>query len=309
MTGDVFTPTTDDELIDSLINGTLEVPLPTYFTLGTHPLPERLAAKVAADEEICPNLHFLGKRSINKTSDGLRIVALGGLLDTNLVGGQSKEQHLPFHTEDDAKALRGANSADILLTSIWPADVWHGSKVPLEPSQQASIQSTKSIAELCAALKPRYHLSASQGAFFYEREPFLHPSQGDSDVNNVTRFISMAPYGNEAKAKAMYAFSLNKSDTVRTWALLVLLSPLTRISERETTTRTVDLAAVTTTATDMAGATSDGGRPRRPAQTDATFACQTPTSRHTCAAVSATSRTSPLPRDRCLPQQRLRSRA
>lgn len=213
LTGDVFTPTTDDELISSLMDGTLEVPLPTYFTLGTHPLPERIAAKVEADEEICPNLHFLGKRSITKTSDGMRIVALGGLLDTNLVGGQSKEQHLPFHTEDDAKALRGANSADILLTSMWPADIWHGSKVALEPAQQASIQSTKAIAELCAALKPRYHLSASPGAFFYEREPFLHPSQGDSDVNSITRFISMAPYGNDAKAKAMYAFSLNKSDT------------------------------------------------------------------------------------------------
>ena len=195
------------------MNGTLEVPLPTYFTLGTHPLPKAIAAKVEADEEICPNLHFLGKRSITKTSDGIRIVALGGLLDTNLVGGQSKEQHLPFHSEDDAKALRGANSADILLTSMWPADIWQGSKAPLEPPQQASIQSTKAIAELCAALKPRYHISASPGSFFYEREPFLHPSNGESDVNSITRFISMAPYGNEAKAKAMYAFTLNRSDT------------------------------------------------------------------------------------------------
>ncbi|PWI66645.1 hypothetical protein PCL_04783 [Purpureocillium lilacinum] len=213
LTGDVFSPGTDDDLISSLLSGALEVPLPTYFAIGTHALPPRIAAKVEADEEICPNLHFLGKRSITKTSEGIRIVSLGGLLDTNLVGGQSKEQHLPFHTEDDARALRGANTADILLTSMWPADVWRGSKVALEPTQQAAIQSTKSIADLCVALKPRYHISSSPGAFFYEREPFLHPASSSTDEIAATRFISMAPYGNDAKAKAMYAFALNKSDT------------------------------------------------------------------------------------------------
>ncbi|OAQ72500.1 CWFJ domain-containing protein [Pochonia chlamydosporia 170] len=212
LTGDVFTPSTDDATVSALLDGTLEVPLPTYFTIGTHSLPPRIATKVEAEEEICHNLHFLGKRSITKTSDGLRIVALGGLLDTNVVGGQSKEQHLPFHTDDDAKGLRGANSADILLTSMWPANVWNGSKITLEASQQAAVQSTQGIAELCAALKPRYHISSSPSAFFYEREPFVHPSSSETEPPTITRFISMAPYGNEAKAKAMYAFTLNKSD-------------------------------------------------------------------------------------------------
>ena len=213
MTGDLFAPDTPDSVLDDLISGTLEVPLPTYFTVGTHPLPPRVVAKVEADEDICPNLHFLGKRSITKTSDGLRIVSLGGHLDPNVIGGQSKEQHLPFHTSDDAKALRGANSADILLSSIWPANVWKGSKVVLEPSQQASIESSEDISGLCAALKPRYHLSISPGAFFYEREPFVHPTEKESDAISATRFISMAPWGNDAKAKAIYAFTLNKADT------------------------------------------------------------------------------------------------
>ncbi|EFY90917.1 CwfJ domain protein [Metarhizium acridum CQMa 102] len=213
LTGDVFTSDTDDKTISALLNGSLEVPLPTYFTIGTHSLPERIATKVEAGEEICHNLHFLGKRSITKTSEGLRIVTLGGLLDTKVVGGQSKEQHLPFHTDDDAKGLKGANNADILLTSMWPANVWNGSQVVLGPTHQASIQSSQVIAELCATLKPRYHISASPDAFFYEREPFLHQSSSNTEPASVTRFISMAPYGNEAKAKAMYAFTLNKSDT------------------------------------------------------------------------------------------------
>ncbi|KAG6016560.1 hypothetical protein E4U43_003523 [Claviceps pusilla] len=212
LTGDVFTPTTEDATVSALLDGSLEVPLPTYFTIGTHSLPPRIAAKIEKDEEVCHNLQFLGKRSITKTSDGLRIVALGGNLDANVVGGLSKEQHLPFHTDDDAKSLKGANSADILLTSMWPSGVWNGSKIVLEPSQQASIMSTPAIADLCSTLKPRYHLSASPATFFYEREPFVHPSASEHEPPAITRFISLAPYGNEAKAKAMYAFSLNTSD-------------------------------------------------------------------------------------------------
>ncbi|KAH6898625.1 CwfJ C-terminus 2-domain-containing protein-like protein [Thelonectria olida] len=215
LTGDVFAPTTDDtddETVTALLNGTLKVPLPTYFTVASHALPPRIAAKIEADEEICENFHFLAKRSVIKTSDGIRIVTLGGQLDTNLVAGQSKDQHCPFHTADDAKSLRGANSADILLTSMWPASVWAGSKAALNPTQQTSVATSESMADLCAALKPRYHLSTSPGPFFYEREPFLHPMAKESDNPPVTRFISLAPYGNDAKAKAMYAFSLNKAD-------------------------------------------------------------------------------------------------
>ncbi|KAK0392686.1 hypothetical protein NLU13_2181 [Sarocladium strictum] len=213
LVGDVFSASTDDATIDSLLNGAIEVPLPTYFTVGTHPLPPRIAEKVEANEEVCPNLHFLGKRSVTKLSEGLRIVTLGGQLDPKLIAGQSQEQHLPFHTTDDIKSLKGANTADILLTSTWPQGVWNGSQVALEPAQQASLVASQEVAELCTALKPRYHFSASPGAFFYEREPFMHVAGEDTNANTVTRFISMAPYGNEAKKKAMYAFSLNKTDT------------------------------------------------------------------------------------------------
>jgi hypothetical protein len=67
------------------------------------------------------------------------------------------------------------------------------------------------ISDLCAALKPRYHLSTSPG-FFYEREAFFHaPSQDASDVRPITRFISLAAYGNTSKQKYLYAFSLQPS--------------------------------------------------------------------------------------------------
>lgn len=194
-----------------LLSGKIEVPVTTYFTVGTNALPDRIVERIAKDEgEICPNLHYLNKRSVTKTSEGVRIVTLGGILDPEIVGGQSKEQHLPFHTADDAKALRGANSADILLTTMWPSLIWNGSRL-VAPFDRASMATSDAIADLCAGLKPRYHFCPSPDAFIYEREPFFHPPKDPSSDPEVTRFISLAPFANAQKAKAMYAFSLATS--------------------------------------------------------------------------------------------------
>ncbi|KAH6660647.1 CwfJ C-terminus 1-domain-containing protein-like protein [Truncatella angustata] len=225
VTGDLFGSGDDGALVTRLLNGEIKVPLTTYFTVGTGPLPAQVIERIEKDEDICENLHYLGKRSINKTSDGIRIVTLGGALDRSIVGGQSKEQHLPFHTESDAKSLRGANKADILLTSIWPAGVWSKSQVPLAPESQAAVTSTQEIADLCSAIKPRYHFSFSPTDFFWEREPFFYPDAEDNTDRPITRFISMAPFGNAAKAKAMYAFTLQAGDSASTLPLGSTLSP------------------------------------------------------------------------------------
>jgi hypothetical protein len=153
-------------------------------------------------------------------------VTLGGALDSSIVGGQSKEQYLPFHTVGDAATLRGANRADILLTSIWPARVWSNSRVVLTPDNQAAIASSQEVAELCAAIKPRYHLTFSAGEMFYEREPFFYPTAEENVENKqVTRFISLAPFGNGSKAKAMYAFTLQPGETSSTVPTGSTLSP------------------------------------------------------------------------------------
>ena len=155
--------------------------------------------------QICPNLHYLGKRSVTKTFEGIRIVTLGGQLDASIVSGVSKEQVLPFHTVGDAKALHGAKSADILLTASWPANVRNASKIST-PDGISNPPGQQHIADLCVNLKPRYHFSSSE--IFYEREPFFHnPTQDASDILLLTRFISLASYGNSMKQKALYAFS------------------------------------------------------------------------------------------------------
>ncbi|KAL2137019.1 hypothetical protein VTI74DRAFT_10495 [Chaetomium olivicolor] len=212
-TGNLFGEAQDDDQLTDLLEGRMEIPCPTYFTIGTSALPSRVVERVEKDEEIAPNLHYLGKRSVMKTSEGVRIVALGGVLDLNIVAGLSKEQHDPIHTEGDAKALRGAHNADILLTAMWPADVWRNSSKAKEMQiGPETAPSSQSIAELCEALKPRYHLAMSPDNFCFEREPFF-PEVAEEDKEKgiaLTRFISLAPWANTAKAKSMYAFSLNR---------------------------------------------------------------------------------------------------
>lgn len=197
--------------MESLLNGKLAVPLPTYFTVGKHALPQKVIEGLEEGTgEVCENLYFLGKRSTTKTSEGIRLVNLGGLLDPNITVGLSKDKYLPFHTEGDAKSLHGANTADVLITSTWPSSIRTGSKMPL-PEGLEDPASEQCIAELCATLKPRYHFSTSTD-FFYEREPFFHaPSETHPDIRPITRFISLASTSSPAKAKYLYAFSLDPS--------------------------------------------------------------------------------------------------
>ncbi|KAI0200265.1 CwfJ C-terminus 1-domain-containing protein-like protein [Astrocystis sublimbata] len=215
VTGNLFAADQDEGTLNQLLNGTIRVPLTTYFTVGTTPLPRAVVERIEKDEDICENLHYLAKRSTTKTSDGVRIVTLGGVLDPSIVGGQSNDQHLPFHTVGDAKTLRGANTADILLTTPWPANISTNSNVPVAVEIKDTILASGEIAELCDALKPRYHFSASPGPVFYEREPFVHlPTDEDDENKAITRFISLAPFGNPTKAKALYAFNITPGEAV-----------------------------------------------------------------------------------------------
>lgn len=132
------------------------------------------------------------------------------MLDEGIIAGTSKEQYLPFHTIDDAKVLRGANAADILLTTAWPKSIRTGSKVVI-PESAAETPGYDHIADLCQTLKPRYHFSSSP-EFFYEREPYFHmPSESTPNERPLTRFVSLAAYGNPPKQKALYAFNLQSS--------------------------------------------------------------------------------------------------
>lgn len=198
----------DDSSIKSLIQGQIKVPLTTYFALGSNPLPLAIIEKLeSSDGEVCEHLYFLGKRTTMKTSEGIRIVTLGGQLDPNIIVGASKDKYPPFYGETDANILRGANTADILITNEWPTGIRNRSQVEFHPESEPQAQ--QCLADLCSVLKPRYHFSSS-GNTFYEREPFFHnPSDETDGLYPITRFISLAAYGNQNKQKWIYAFSLD----------------------------------------------------------------------------------------------------
>ena len=236
--GDVFADPSvaskdNDSALAALLEGKFNVPLPTYFTFGQHSLPQSVVDRLeASDGEVCTNLYFLGKRSTTKTPEGIKIVALGGSLDFDVAAGLSKDRYLPFHTEGDAKALHGANTADILITSYWPAAVRTGSKVVLADNNQDP-PTEQCISNLCATLKPRYHFSHS-ASVFYEREPFFHPAADSSDpAKPITRFISLSSFGNQSGAKSLYAFTLDpKASPPATIPPNATASPFTSINKK-----------------------------------------------------------------------------
>ncbi|KAI9697123.1 MAG: hypothetical protein M1820_007938 [Bogoriella megaspora] len=212
--GDLFAdpsnPTSENEEdLIALIEGKTKVPLPTYFSVGGHPLPEKVVQQLeySDDGAVCENLFFLGKRNTIKTSEGVKIVSLGGVLDPNIIG-ISQDRFHPFYNEGDAKSLRGANSADLLITSQWPANIRAGSKVNYESHGVDPVEQS-CVADLCATLKPKYHFSTTSNIFF-EREPFFHaPTESSPDAYPVTRFISLASFKNPQKSKWIYAFTLD----------------------------------------------------------------------------------------------------
>lgn len=198
----------ENENVEDLLKGGIKVPLPTYFALGSYALPQRINEKLDSSGELTSNLYFLGKRTAVKTSEGIKIVALGGSLDSNITAGLSNDKSLPFYTENDARSLFGANSADILITNQWPSSIHAGSKIRFD-SELDEPSGHQCIADLCATLKPRYHFSTSPGTF-WEREPFFHmPNENISDSKPITRFISLASYGNPRNQKWLYAFTLD----------------------------------------------------------------------------------------------------
>ncbi|CAK45918.1 uncharacterized protein An11g01840 [Aspergillus niger] len=182
--GDLFGDcSTEHELeqISALLQGNIVVPLPTYFTLGSSPLPTRIIEAIESKDEVCPNLYFLGRRGTLKTSEGVRLVSLGGTLDPD---SKSSEKYHPSYTESDARALYGAHQADILITHQWPKDIRVGSKAPFPDTDTPPT----------------------------EREPFFHLPTEDTDnpdAKPLTRFISLAAYSKTTKTKWMYAFTLD----------------------------------------------------------------------------------------------------
>ncbi|KIV91933.1 hypothetical protein PV10_06419 [Exophiala mesophila] len=211
--GDVFGSTSDNDAtadLSALLGGQINIPLATYYTTGSSPFPDPVQQKLEADEDVCPNLFFLGRKGTFTTTEGVKIVNLGGNLIQNEAQtaeaiGKCDSRYL----DNDARGLHGANSAHILLTNEWPKNINHGSQIRL-PEELKSQSSSQSVSNLCEALKPWYHFSSSPESL-WEREPFEHVLEYHSlDQPSVTRFKSLPSVASPTK-EWMTAFSLDTS--------------------------------------------------------------------------------------------------
>ncbi|KAL0091222.1 CwfJ C-terminus 1-domain-containing protein-like protein [Phycomyces blakesleeanus] len=106
------------------------------------------------------------------------------------------------------------SGVDILLTYEWPSFITNGSNCSLETPLT---NSSTPIAELAAALKPRYHFAASENVF-YEREPYSNitgfgPAE-ERPAGHVSRFVGLADVLNPKKQRWFYAFNLIPMGTI-----------------------------------------------------------------------------------------------
>ena len=190
----------ESEQIRALLDGSLAVPLPTYFSIGNHPLPQPVIEKLEIADEVCPNLIFLGRKGTMKTSEGIRIACLGGnrMNETASMDSTPINKYSPLYTLADARGLHGAHSAHILITNQFPQGILNGSNVQISDNIR-SIEGERCISDLCATLKPRYHFVSSPESWF-KREPFEQPADYEStDHKSVVFFESLASFAKSSK--------------------------------------------------------------------------------------------------------------
>ncbi|KJH41884.1 g-patch domain protein [Dictyocaulus viviparus] len=184
---------------ESFLNGKVDFVIPTYV-LG----PCSSSTSVFYPEdlvEFSSNVTYLGKRGILNSASGLQIAYLSG------IEGQSSNS-FQFNEDDIEELLvpvrnqAGFLGVDILVTSMWPAEVWkHAHNTPSQ-----NVEGSRLISRLAAGLKPRYHFSGM--AIHYERQPYRNHRTLLEPAQHVTRFIGLASLGNSGKQKWLYAFNI-----------------------------------------------------------------------------------------------------
>ena len=207
--GDLFASGEEDEDdLSALLDGSLTVSIPIYFTLGESKLPDRVVSRIESSDtnEVASNVIFLGRKATLATAYGITVVALGGkLVQSDLTVALGRFN--PLFYEAEARELQNVQSTHILITNQWPENIVQLSSQQL-PETLRSDDGVRVISDLCAGTKPRYHFASSPGPS-WEREPFKHPQPYDSlEEEKVTRFRALASIDNSAK-DWMAAFNLD----------------------------------------------------------------------------------------------------
>mmetsp|Transcript_44570 Transcript_44570/g.127816 ORF Transcript_44570/g.127816 Transcript_44570/m.127816 type:complete len:664 (-) Transcript_44570:38-2029(-) len=190
------------------VTGKRQAPVDTYF------IESRSTAFISAAPEgkkLCERVHFLGGFGVREIR-GLRVAYLSGRYDPAVYGAlEVGDAGSPFvgaaYTPQAIEGLitlareQGSSPIDVLLTAEWPKGLTdkmgdaHGPVDPDDVPINWQEISSHPIAELVAALEPRYHIFGSAD-IFYQRPPFQTPRSG-----HVCRCIGLGRVGSKGKGR------------------------------------------------------------------------------------------------------------
>lgn len=209
----------DTDAFDVYKSGEKKIPIPCYI-LGPNSQEQlKFYDKYEINEtnnEICPNLFFLGKRGIYTLSSGFTIAYLSG----SEMKDEKVEKKAWQFDKKDIIALRNAclknfsniddyRGIDFLLTSEWPHAI----------TENEEENSSKLISFLALNVKPRYHFCSLNNKHF-EKAPFRIPALNSRSIEPVSRFIALAEVNNPAKNKFLYALNVQPLATMRLTELM-----------------------------------------------------------------------------------------
>ncbi|KAL7754400.1 hypothetical protein RI367_000381 [Sorochytrium milnesiophthora] len=213
--GDFFAPDANDEC-QALLRGDIQLPVTTYFVAGRTAFPDLVAEKLRAsnDNEVCPNLFYLGRDGVCKLKDDFTVAFLGGHYNSEAFATLS-----PDMLDDPASHHYCANDAvqrllkfkhhlgrpgvDVLLSYDYPADVHRND--PKNETLPDNVSTSPELARVVQHLQPRYHFASGGQNAYFQRTPFETGGQA-----LATRFFGLGGFTGEAKVdktrKNLYAF-------------------------------------------------------------------------------------------------------
>nr|XP_019536953.2 CWF19-like protein 1 homolog [Aedes albopictus] len=208
--GSFFGPAAEVAELNEYKSKRKSIAIPTYI-LGPNDESSAKFYKDIPEDDICPNLSYLGKRGIYATSSGLKIAYVSG---TEAEGDNPRTVPEWKFTKEDVMAVRDScfasksnmgdyRGVDLLLTSQWPSG--------MKPEAKGC---SKWISWLADAIKPRYHV-CGLNADYYEPPPYRNKPDKNTQMELATRFIALADFGNPEKKKNIYALVLTPVEKMR----------------------------------------------------------------------------------------------
>ncbi|XP_035217369.1 CWF19-like protein 1 [Stegodyphus dumicola] len=152
---------------------------------------------------IAPGIMFLGDQGVMTADCGLKIAYLSSI--------EQQGSYFGFSKENVDELIKSASEVkiDMLFTSQWPEGIKIHAKESKNESSAINFES-KLVGNLVKGVKPRYHFAGFR-SLDYETLAKKSFVPIESPGSRPTKFIGLAPIGNEEQLKNFYAFKMKSS--------------------------------------------------------------------------------------------------